>query len=477
MSKKTLNKSNLADLGADRLADLLIEVSQGSADIKRRLRLELSHNLGMAELAHEVRKRLASLRKSKSFISWRKRKGLVKDLETQIAMIVEKIALEDPNTAFDLLWQFIEVAPFLYERVDDRRGDVGDVFRAAILHFADIAPRTEADPEALADRVWTAMSDNGYGEWDGIISLMAPTLGDAGLSYLKDHVERFSDAPVADPENEHDAIIFLRELRGETDYRADQKQRFVRQCLQDIATASGDANAYIAQYTADDLRNKAIAAEVAGLLLEDGKANDALVVLGNVDDDGRSLGQDQWDEAYIATLLALGRDDDAQAHRWACFAARLSVEHLQAFLKELPDFEDVEAEDKARAYVLEYPNVMPALHFCLQWPDLPTAAQLVRARASELDGDHYELLVPAADMLRDRHPLAATVVWRAMIAFALDESRVSRYGHVASHLKECGAVAEDIEAFDSFPNHDRYVDELRMRHERKSSFWAQFDTH
>ena len=64
MSKKTLKKANLVDLGVDRLADLLIEVSQGSADIKRRLRLELSHNLGTTELAHEVQKRLAFLRKS-----------------------------------------------------------------------------------------------------------------------------------------------------------------------------------------------------------------------------------------------------------------------------------------------------------------------------------------------------------------------------------------------------------------------------
>ena len=77
MSKKTLNKTILVNLGADRLAELLMEVSQGSADIKRRLRLELSHNLGAADLAHEVRKRLVSLRKSKSFISWRKRKALI----------------------------------------------------------------------------------------------------------------------------------------------------------------------------------------------------------------------------------------------------------------------------------------------------------------------------------------------------------------------------------------------------------------
>jgi hypothetical protein len=48
MSKKTLNKTNLETLSAEQLAALLMEVSMGSADIKRRLRLELSHNLGPA---------------------------------------------------------------------------------------------------------------------------------------------------------------------------------------------------------------------------------------------------------------------------------------------------------------------------------------------------------------------------------------------------------------------------------------------
>ena len=84
MSKKTLNKDNLSALGLDRLADLLLEVSTGSAEIKRRLRLELSHNLGPAELARDVRKRLVSLRRSTSFVGWRKRKALIKDLNTQV---------------------------------------------------------------------------------------------------------------------------------------------------------------------------------------------------------------------------------------------------------------------------------------------------------------------------------------------------------------------------------------------------------
>ena len=476
MSKKTLNKANLADLGADRLADLLIEVSQGSADIKRRLRLELSHNLGVTELAHEVRKRLASLRKSKSFVSWRKRKALVKDLDTQVVMIVNKIAPDDPITAFDLLWQFIELAPSLYERADDRRGDIGEVFRSAIVHFADIAPCTDVDAETLADRVWRIVSDNGYGEWDGIISILAPTLGEAGLSYLKAHVERFADTPLFEPEVEHEAILFLRELRGEADHSAERKQRFVQQCLQEIATASGDTDAYIGQYSSEDLRNKVVAAEVAMLLLKDSKAKDALVLLSNVADDGGSFGQEQWDDAYISTLTVLGRHS-AQAHRWLCFENRLSIDHLHAFLKGLPDFEDVEAEDRARAYALTYPDVLRALHFCLKWSDLSTAAQLVKTRTDELDGDHYELLTTAADAIRERDPLAATLLWRAMIDFVLIEGRASLYGHAACHLNDCDAVAPEVDTFDAFPSHDRYVDELRVRHERKSSFWAKFDAH
>ena len=129
MSKKTLNHANLSALGADRLADLVLEVSTGSADIKRRLRLELSHDLGPAELGRDVRKRLVALRRSTSYVGWRKRKALIKDLQTQVDMITGKIGPNDPTLAFDLLWQFLELAPSVYERTDDSRGDIGDVFR------------------------------------------------------------------------------------------------------------------------------------------------------------------------------------------------------------------------------------------------------------------------------------------------------------------------------------------------------------
>jgi len=48
--RKHLTMQTLPRLGSDRLTALLLEVSTGSAEIKRRLRLELSHTLSPQEL-------------------------------------------------------------------------------------------------------------------------------------------------------------------------------------------------------------------------------------------------------------------------------------------------------------------------------------------------------------------------------------------------------------------------------------------
>jgi len=45
-SDKTLNAKNLAALGAERLAELLLELAQGDAASKRHLRLELATRSG-----------------------------------------------------------------------------------------------------------------------------------------------------------------------------------------------------------------------------------------------------------------------------------------------------------------------------------------------------------------------------------------------------------------------------------------------
>ena len=83
----------------------------------------------------------------------------------------------------------------------------------------------------------------------------------------------------------------------------------------------------------------------------------------------------------------------------------------------------------------------------MSWPALDKTAALVIRRSSELDGDHYEILSPAADALAAKYPLAATLLLRAMIDFSLKKNRVKRYRHAARHLSECASLASAVGDF------------------------------
>lgn len=63
-----------------------------------------------------------------------------------------------------------------------------------------------------------------------------------------------------------------------------------------------------------------------------------------------------WDRVRIDVLDALGREEEAQNSRWDLFATALDADYLKAYLKRLPDFEDIEAEARAIAYVRTYPS-------------------------------------------------------------------------------------------------------------------------
>ena len=63
-----------------------------------------------------------------------------------------------------------------------------------------------------------------------------------------------------------------------------------------------------------------------------------------------------------------------------------TIRRLREFLKELPNFEDIEAEERAKATALAFPHLHAALAFLVDWPDHAMAAKLVEARSHELDG-------------------------------------------------------------------------------------------
>lgn len=161
-SKTTLNAKNLEALGAKRLAELLIEISTGNANHKRLLRMELVGNSSGAELAREVRKRLGSIGRSKSWIDWQKAKSVRADLEAQRKSIAEKIAPTDPNEAFELIWQFLSLADPIFERSCDGSGALIESFHAACEDAGRIAAMAKVPIDRLVEKIFSVLQDNGY---------------------------------------------------------------------------------------------------------------------------------------------------------------------------------------------------------------------------------------------------------------------------------------------------------------------------
>jgi hypothetical protein len=250
----------------------------------------------------------------------------------------------------------------------------------------------------------------------------------------------------------------------------------VRLALMEIADALGDVDAFIAQYEPETRKVPKIAAEIARRLLSAGRVQEAWQTVEAAEHRKRNASWTwpdfEWEDTRIDVLEALGRADDAQAARWACFERSLSSSHLRAYLKQLPDFEDIAAEKKALDYAQRARNPLQALSFLVAWPALDRAANLVLQRSNELDGDHYEILTPAAEALAGKYPLAATMVQRAMIDFSLRNGRSSRYRHAARHLLDSSGLSSAIKDFGCFEPHAAYEARLRREHGRKSSFWS-----
>ena len=474
---RTLNAANLEALGVARLAELLLEISRGNAAAQRRLRLALAGGAGVSETSRAIAKRLAGIGRAKTWLDWQKMKPFLAELDAQHRAVLDVVAPSDPREAFELLWRLVGCAEGVFARSDDGSGRLSAAFRAAARDLGPLAQRADLPLEDLAGRAVRALAADKYGVWDELIPILAPQLGTAGLTVVRDAVQAWRAEPVATPPGGNRRVIGWSSSGPihADEIEASHRRHTASFVLQQVADGLGDVDGFIKQFDKRARGTPAVAAGIATRLLTAGRLQEALAALDAIDVTRRESASAEWEQARIDVLEALGRAEEAQDFRWERFAATLNLTHLRAYLRKLPDFDDVEAEQRAMAHALAFEDIHQALAFLIAWPDVRRASELVLGRARALDGDLYELLSPAAEALVARHPLAATLLRRAMIDFTLGAARSSRYKHAARHLRDCRDEAARVEDFGSVPDHPTYERTLRATHGRKAGFWQEVD--
>ncbi len=468
-SKSVLNHDNLKALGAERLADLLLEVATGDAGTKRRLRLELAAAESPRKLAADLGKRLTALRTAKTFVGWRTLKGLVAELAALRRLIVDPLAHADPAQALELMWTFVGLAESILERTNDTSGAVLDIFKDAATALGDLAAAARPDGERLVADLTAAVIGNGYGQADGLIVAMAPRLGPDGLEQLRQSIQDTAREGVgpASPRTRRTSR-WRRGRRLERDVAVRRTRAdIVHRALLDIADASGDVDAYIALQA--KRADPATAATIARRLLDAGRQAEALARLDDIP--ARAAPSAEVFALKAEALEGLGRAADAQLCRLSGFHRTLDPDLLRQYLKRLPDFDDIEAEDAALDFALKAEDTDRALDFLVRWPSLDRAAALVLDRSAHIDPDHDDRLLLAAAKLGPRYPLAAVVLLRRLINAILMNSRTRDYARAADHLSEAEQLSARVEDFGAVETHPAYLARLHANFRHRRDFW------
>ncbi|MFA4939735.1 DUF6880 family protein [Brevundimonas sp.] len=367
-SPKRLNAANLSGLGADRLGELLMQAADADAILKRRLRLVLAAEAGPDLLALELDKRLATIAASRARVSWRKRPDLLRDLEILREAVIDDLAVAAPGAGLERLIAWFDLFRGLATRVKDQKGEVAATFETAapnLWRIAEVA--VQADEKAIAPLAQAVERQPlEYARW---IGAGGDDLTADLARRLLDHLDKASSA------------------------------RGMRTVIRRLADRASDLDLWLSLTTPEERGSPDFAAVMAKRLLVADRVPEARQALeaalkpsagnrrwtfGRSPQAGPPVLTPAWEATWIDLLEAEGRKDEAQELRWAMFERDLSAPVLRAYLARLPDFDDVEALDRALAHAAAYADFETALGFLMDWPAHREAAALVERRIREV---------------------------------------------------------------------------------------------
>ncbi|MCT4608810.1 MAG: hypothetical protein N4A70_06345 [Pelagimonas sp.] len=246
-----------------------------------------------------------------------------------------------------------------------------------------------------------------------------------------------------------------------------------------IASARGDIDLLIELESAKAPHQQDIHA-MAEHLLSVGRASEALVWIRKPG--SRVLDQDDPLSPAQVSLEARipGALDDktaAQNQRWHCFEAKLSPEILREYLKALPGFEDIEAEERALQVALSISAPKTSVWFFLEWSRPDLAAQVVIQNHTHWDGSDWHSLPKLADLLEPHHAAAATILYRALLEDILQRGRSKAYGHGATYLAKLTSLSREADPNlpETMERYETWLLKLHAAHNRKSAFWSRID--
>lgn len=445
-------RSKLIDIGAESLADALLEMASRHDDAAEMVGRLLASPEGNLRRFQDNLEGLASLTDRRHFIDWRYTAeyamdccDLLQDLEA---------ANPDPRTGVENVAAFFSAFGPIIEACDDSSGHVSGVFRFdATDHFVGYAQRCE-DSEFLEETVVRLCGEDKYGITDYLVGRAPEYLPRNSLLRLAD---RFKAAAKAEPRKENRWSLFA--------------------ALEALAAHLGDPDLVTwCRRTRSSRLTAADHIDIGEAHLEAGDAEKALEWLR------KSTGRNSFEESRREALLmtALERVGDAAGATelaWMRFRRHRSDHTLADLLALIGEGERERVVEEGWELIRAEPDfLLSDLVFLVEHDRLDDAASYVATRADQLDGSRWETMTPIAGAFNAAgHALAAILVYRALLDSILARGFTKAYGYGAGYLATLERLAGSVADWQGSPTHEDYVAKIREAHGRKRSFWKRVE--
>lgn len=441
-------KQRLVDLGAEPLADALIELERHTEIASHIIQnLIASADEKLARFNHT----LDRLKRSDTFYDWRETSGFAAELEMLLRDL--KTAEPEPLTGLKCVAGFFKLDESILSRCDDSDGTVGQVFqydaRELLIEFATAC----RDTEAVLDSVIQLADQDEFGVRQSVFDHIGECLPEPAVRQLIETFQRKADARKDVYKKRHFLNIIESLAEQICDARLFEETRIAS--WGELSTA-----AYI---------------DIARVYLAAGDIATARDRLEKIADNDR-LKSFECDILWKKIYQMTGETDQLVRLLNRAFQSSRSVATFNALL-------DVIGHDRRDDIVVrEIPLIFNAktlentdLAFLLDTGRTDDAERYLLERAGDLNGDLYYTLRPIAETFEaaDKY-LAATLIYRCLLVSILERGYAKAYPHGVRYLENLDALSRHINDWAPFESHQAFKDRIGVDHKRKRSFWSKY---
>lgn len=442
-------RNELIALGPEALADALLELTEKTDEAERMVdRITSSRD----EIIRRFRAKISGLKRSRKFVDWRGVQSLAARLDDMLSDL-ESTDI-DPLTGVELVAAFYRCDASVFEMCDDSSGFIGDVFRyharKLFVRYAEACP----DEDSLLEVLFELYAGDDYGARERLLDEAQGFLSGDKLRDIADRMWKKAE------EEEEDSF----------------ERRHWTLGIESIAHQLKDPALFErARRAGWPGLSSADCMDISRVHLEAGEPETALEWISRIDSI-EAFRANERDELLLSILEEL-RDTEGMAQTaWRLFRRHRSDNSLELLLSIIgPEKREAvvgaEVEVIMNSDSLSYSDAF----FLVQMGRMEEAEAYLLKHEQSLDGHLYQSLKPLAESCEESNrPLAATVLYRALLDSILARAITKYYHHGVRYLRKLDCLEEEVDDWRGLKSHQDYKAEICQVHGRKRSFWSKY---